>query len=246
MNLLSQAQRNRAAANRTRALKKRKLKANEVSSSSEKWVISQAPELEEDKTFEAHSGVEKNLDPSDQEKIKEQLELLKVRVAEKHKAHEERCKKEEALKREACSRANERPSGEKPEGGVSTSSGSKVLEAPEAESDREDLNSTDGGEEEEKAKEARRKECELHEQECREAMGLQGGTPSSTQEVGEAEPRPSPAPAEPVWDRVALQDLLELWEVGAQVVWPGGLDPLTTRRLLEGYNQRQATDKTQS
>ena len=58
------------------------------------------------------------------------------------------------------------------------------------------------------------------------------GTHSSAPAADYVEPEPIPAPPEPEVDRVALQDLLDLWEFGNQVVWPGGLDPLTAKKLL--------------
>ena len=56
-------------------------------------------------------------------------------------------------------------------------------------------------------------------------------------EAGVEAPAPAPASPEAEWDLDTLQDLLELSEEGVNVSWPGGMDPLSAKELVQKRKQ---------
>ena len=109
---VADSQKTRAAANRARALKKRKLAQEAKESRKPNWVIKEAPELRaievEGKADEAKSATQEEMDPAEAEAAYMQLKAFELRASERRKAEEDKKASEEAIRFELWAKANRR------------------------------------------------------------------------------------------------------------------------------------------
>jgi hypothetical protein len=248
---LSQTAKNKIAANKTRARKKKIEEKKQADSSKPQWEISKKIELVEEpgRGGESRSSSGRD-DPGDDMAVKEQLKKFEREVAERNRAVETRQEAEEKEKMDRWKKANERVrqatrdctsnagSRQEPQSGNDSPCDywAEMLEAEEAEAEKEAH--------EEEGRRARQAACDAFEEELNSNRGQSGPRTTSTA-AGTSSSVLPPATKLPErkWDLTMVEDLLDLAEAGEKVAWPQGLDTVVARKIFKEHQEAKRLRK---
>ena len=165
---LSQAQKNKVAANRTRALKKRNVAQEAKRVERPQWNVTKAPELREDEVKPDEKAATEVLDPGEADAIREQLKAFEKRLAEEREITE---KAEVRRKADECAKGSQDrdwPS-RSVQGARNAEAGPSESSENEEEAAVEDLEETSSS-----SQALRKAHCDEHLAECKAAEERSG------------------------------------------------------------------------